>query len=97
MEFQQEEEPETYEADEELLQLQKRKSTPKVIIQEFVQSLEEKDDNSSSDDDEQIPDESNKSPEVKQRPKPSKRHSIIVEKEKTLYEIEDVSSRLTLT
>ena len=53
MEFSQPEDdqPMHQEQDEELLQLQKRKSTPKVIIQEFVQSMDSDDQESDSDDD----------------------------------------------
>eukprot|EP00356_Strombidium_inclinatum_P014502 CAMPEP_0170488310 /NCGR_PEP_ID=MMETSP0208-20121228/6895_1 /TAXON_ID=197538 /ORGANISM="Strombidium inclinatum, Strain S3" /LENGTH=143 /DNA_ID=CAMNT_0010762845 /DNA_START=61 /DNA_END=492 /DNA_ORIENTATION=- len=87
MEFSQEnDEPEqdNNEPDHELLQLQKRKSTPKVIIQEFVQNFNS--DDESEDDDDEIPDET-KNP-VKPEQAPVKKASI-KEKEKTHYEIDN--------
>ena len=67
-------------ADQDLLQLQKRKSTPKVVIEEFVQGA-------SSDEEEDEP--ANKEEEPEQKGK--KLH-----KTKTHYEIDDVSILFSL-
>ncbi len=93
MEFSQEhDEPENNEPDHELLQLQKRKSTPKVIIQEFVQNFNSDDE---SDDDDEIPDETKNAakPEVPAQTQVKK--ASIKEKEKTHYEIDNVSASLS--
>ena len=66
--------------DEELLQIQKRKSRPTVVIQEFVASMDDSDDDKSVED-------SDEEQKYEQSPIRAK----LNEKIKTLFEIQDVS------